>query len=77
MMETIHAFPKHPDFGRSRDAMRMHLEEFVLPICGRSVYDIMPSGLFVGSPTEERYRPIEGELTYRYFMPVTRISGKA
>jgi len=70
MMEMIEAFPQHPEAAKWREAMRMHLEEFVLPLCGRSVYGIMPSGLFFGSPTAERYRPLEGELTYRYFMPV-------
>lgn len=69
MMEMIEAFPKHPDAGKWREAMRMHLEEFVLPLCGRSVYRIMPSGLFLGSPTSEHYRSLGGELTYRYFMP--------
>ncbi|HYW48599.1 MAG TPA: glycoside hydrolase family 9 protein [Bryobacteraceae bacterium] len=69
MMELIEAFPKHPDAQKWREAMRMHLEEFVVPLCGRSVYRIMPSGLFFGSPTKEHYRPLEGELTYRYFMP--------
>ena len=75
MMEMIEAFPQHPDAGKWRDAMRMHLEEFVLPMCGRSVYGIMPSGLYIGSPTKEHYRPFAGELTYRYFMPVLGAGG--
>jgi hypothetical protein len=70
VMEMIEAFPKHPEAKKWREAMRMHLEEFVLPLCARSVYRIMPSGLFMGSPTEDNYRPLAGDLTYRYFMPV-------
>jgi hypothetical protein len=68
-MEIIEAFPKHPDQEKWRAAMRMHLEEFVLPLCARSVYGIMPSGLFMGTPTKDHYRPLAGDLTYRYFMP--------
>ncbi|HZD03976.1 MAG TPA: hypothetical protein VE173_03635, partial [Longimicrobiales bacterium] len=33
---------------------------------------IIPYGVFVGSPTSEHYRPLDGKLTYRYFMPVRK-----
>jgi hypothetical protein len=48
------------------------LEEYVLPMSARSPYRIVPYGLFMGSPTAEHYRPLAGELTYRYFMPVMK-----
>jgi hypothetical protein len=70
LMELIEALPRHPEAGKWREAMLIHLQDFVLPLCAHSVYGIMPSGLFFGSPTEEHYRPLAGELTYRYFMPV-------
>jgi hypothetical protein len=34
----------------------------------------MPLCLYNGSPTEEVYRPLAGELTYRYFMPTRQRS---
>ena len=40
----------------------------------RSAYGVMPLGVYPGSPTEETYRPLEGELTYRYFMPTRQRS---
>lgn len=67
-------FPKHPDAQRWRDAVRLHLDEYVLPMTSRSVYRIMPFGVFFGSPTKEHYRPLAGELTYRYFLPVRQRS---
>jgi hypothetical protein len=44
----------------------------VLPLAARSAYRIIPYGVYTGSPTPEYYRPLAGELTYRYFMPVRR-----
>jgi hypothetical protein len=38
----------------------------------RASSGIVPYGVFLGSPTPERYRPLEGNLTYRYFMPVRK-----
>jgi hypothetical protein len=55
--------------GRWREAVRQHLDECVLPLCARSTYRIIPSGLYFGSPTAELYRPLAGDLTYRYFKP--------
>jgi hypothetical protein len=72
LLELAAALPGHAQAGRWRDAVRLHLDEFVLPMCSRSVYRIMPFGLFVGSPTPELYRPLAGRLTYRYFMPVRK-----
>ena len=50
----------------------MHLEEYVTPMAAHSAYAIVPFGVFLGSPTAETYRPLAGELTYRYFMPVRK-----
>jgi hypothetical protein len=54
------------------DAVRMHLDEYATPMSERNPYHIIPSGLFVGRPSPETYRPVAGRLTYRYFMPVRR-----
>lgn len=72
LLEAAAALPEHGDAARWRDAVRLHLDEYVLPMTSRSPYRIMPYGLFFGSPTGERYRRLAGELTYRYFMPVRK-----
>ncbi len=69
MAET---FPSHRDARKWKDAVRLHLDEYVMPLVERSAYLLMPEGVFAGSPTPERYRPLAGELTYRFFMPVRR-----
>jgi hypothetical protein len=66
------AYPEAPDAPQWRDAVKLHLEEYVLPITNRSAYRIVPFSLFRGSPTGEFYRPLAGDLTYRYFMPVRK-----
>jgi hypothetical protein len=65
-------FGKHRDAQRWRDAVKLHLDEYVAPMCGHSPFEIAPYGVFAGSPTRETYRPLAGELTYRYFMPVRK-----
>ncbi len=72
LLETAEMFPKHADATRWRDAVRMYLDQYVLPMSGRSAFGIIPFGVFYGSPTPELYRPLAGELTYRYFMPVRK-----
>jgi len=72
LLELAGSQPKHPDAPKWRDAVRMHLEEYVLPMTAHSPYAIVPFGVFLGSPTPETYRPLAGELTYRYFMPVRK-----
>jgi hypothetical protein len=72
LLELAEAFPDHADAARWRDAVRLHIEEYVLPMTARSPFGIMPYGIFSGSPTKEYYRPLAGELTYRYFMPVMK-----
>jgi hypothetical protein len=72
LLEAADAFPDHPDARRWRDAVRLHIDEYLLPLIERSAYRIVPFGVFLGSPTPERYRPLAGDLTYRYFMPVRK-----
>ncbi|HEX8986120.1 MAG TPA: glycoside hydrolase family 9 protein [Bryobacteraceae bacterium] len=72
LLDLAAAFPQHSDAKRWRDAIKLHLEEYVLPMSARSPYRIVPFSLFKGSPTKEHYRPLAGELTYRYFMPVMK-----
>jgi hypothetical protein len=72
LLELAHALPQHPNAARWRDAVRLHLDEYVTPLTAHSAYAIVPFGVFLGSPTAETYRPLAGELTYRYFMPVRK-----
>src|SRR6185312_4568305 len=50
----------------------LYIERYVVPLCGRSAYGIVPFGLYHGSPSPERYRKLPGDFTYRYFMPVRK-----
>jgi hypothetical protein len=72
LLELARALPGHRDAARWRDAVRMHLDEYVLPMTAHSAYATMPFGVFLGSPTADTYRPLAGEFTYRYFMPVRK-----
>ena len=72
LLEAAKALPEHPDVPRWRDAVRLYLDEYVLPLTSRNAYRIVPFGIFNGSPSAEKYRPLAGNLTYRYFMPVAR-----
>jgi hypothetical protein len=60
----------HNDSHRWSSAVRLYLDGYVIPMVNRSAYRIMPFGVFKGNPPGERYRPLAGELTYRFFMPV-------
>ena len=72
LLELARALPEHPNAAHWRDAVRLHLDEYVLPLAAHSAYAIVPFGVFLGSPTAETYRPLAGDLTYRYFMPVRK-----
>jgi hypothetical protein len=72
LLELARAVPDHRDAARWRDAVRRHLDDYVLPVAAHSAYDIIPFGVFLGRPTPETYRPLAGDLTYRYFMPVRK-----
>jgi hypothetical protein len=74
LLELASAFPAHADAAKWRDAVRLYIDEYAAPMCARSAYGVMPLGLFLGSPTEEVYRPLAGDLTYRYFMPTRQRS---
>lgn len=74
MLELASAYPAHADAPRWRDSLRLYLDEYVVPMSARSAYGIVPLGVYVGTPTAETYRPLEGQLSYRYFMPTRRQS---
>ena len=69
LLELLAAFPGHADAARWREAVRLHLDACILPLSARSAYGIVPFGLYLGAPTGELYRPLTGQLTYRYFKP--------
>jgi hypothetical protein len=70
--QLISGLPEAREAAGWRDVLRMHLDEYVHPMTGRSSYGIVPYGVFEKSPTPETYRPLAGDLTYRYFMPTRK-----
>jgi hypothetical protein len=72
LLELCETFPDAEDRPKWKDAVNLHLDEYVLPMTGRNAYRILPLGLFLDSPTPETYRPLAGGLTYRYFHPVRK-----
>jgi hypothetical protein len=72
LLELCETLPDLPDRPKWKDAVNLHLDEYVLPMTNRNAYRILPLGLFLGSPTPETYRPLAGGLTYRYFHPVRK-----
>lgn len=72
LLELAAALPDHAQAKQWKDAVRLHLDDYVLPLTSRSPYRIMPFGLFHGSPSREKYRPLAGDLTYRYFLPARK-----
>lgn len=72
ILEAARSFPESPSAKRWRDAARLYIEGYVTPMCDRSGYGFMPFGMYPGSPTPERYRPLAGDFTYRFFMPVRK-----
>ncbi len=72
ILEAARAFPDSGSAKSWREAARRYIEAYVVPMCNRSAYGLMPFGIYHGSPTPEHYRPLSGNLTYRFFMPVRK-----
>ncbi len=72
LLNLYETFPTAADAPKWKAAVRRHLDEYVLPMSERNAFRLIPSGLYLGQPTPETYRPLAGELTYRYFMPVRK-----
>ncbi len=72
MLELHATFADAEDRDKWKDAVQLHADEYLLPMSERNAYGIIPLGMFLGSPTPETYRPLAGNLTYRYFHPVRK-----
>ena len=72
LLELTDTFPQAADQTKWKDAVALHIEEYLLPMTARNAYRIIPLGMYLGSPTPETYRPLSGNLTYRYFHPVRK-----
>jgi Glycosyl hydrolase family 9 len=83
LLELFETFPDAPERNKWLDAVKLHLDEYLIPMSGRNPYRIIPLGVFLGKrlehprgetdfepPTPENYRLVDGLLLYRYFMPV-------
>ena len=74
-LALLHLYDTFPDAaarGKWKDAVQLHIDEYLTPMAGRNAYRVIPLGLFLGSPTPEKYRPLAGGLTYRYFHPTRK-----
>ncbi len=72
ILEAARVLPDRPSARHWRDAARLYIDGYVTPLCDRSGYEFMPFGIYHGAPTEEHYRPLSGDFTYRFFMPVRK-----
>jgi len=72
LLELHATFPEAEDRSKWLDAIKVHADEYLLPMAARNAYGIIPLGVYLGSPTSEMYRPLAGRLTYRYFHPVRK-----
>jgi hypothetical protein len=72
LLKLTEAYPNVAEARDWRDAVKLHLDAYALPMAARSPYRIVPFGIFRGASSSELYRPLAGKLTYRYFMPVRR-----
>ena len=72
LLKLYETFPDAPDRSKWLDAVRLHADEYLVPMSSRNSYRIIPLGMFLGSPTPEKYRPLAGNLAYRYFHPVRK-----
>ncbi len=59
------------------NAARLYLDQYAVPMASRSDYGIVPFGLFLDAPSDEKYRPLSGRYSYRFFMPVKAKGGFA
>jgi hypothetical protein len=75
LVEMALAHPNDADAARWRDSVRLYLDEYVVPLCGRSVYGVMPVGVFLASDKDNVYRPLGDGLFYRYFGAVRNGEG--
>jgi hypothetical protein len=71
LLEFASTFPEQNESRHCIDAARMYVE-YVMPMTERNAYRVMPVGLYRGTLTPETYRPLAGDLTYRYFLPVRK-----
>lgn len=72
LLQAACAIPEHRQAKRWRHGVQLYVEGYALPMCSRTPYGVMPFGIYRGSPTPERYRTLEGDWTYRMFMPVRK-----
>ncbi len=74
-LALLHLYETFPDAeyrGKWKDAVQLHIDEYLVPMAAHNAYRIIPLGMFLGSPTPETYRPLAGGLTYRYFHPARK-----
>jgi hypothetical protein len=56
--------------GQARQALQLYFDSYILPLCALSPMEVLPYGIWLEPQTHDHYRPLEGPLTYRFFMPI-------
>ncbi len=64
LCDLAEAFPKHPQAGRWREAIKLHCQQYLGEIASRNAFGIVP---YVAQPSGCKTRKA-GDLGYRYFM---------
>ena len=54
LLELYDTFSDAEDRSKWKDAVQLHVDEYLLPMAERNAYRIIPLALFLGSPTPER-----------------------
>ncbi len=68
LARLLETYPEADDAGQWRDALRLYVEEYALPVSSRTPFGIVPYGLYVNPPVGgAQARPLAGGLSYRYF----------
>ena len=55
---------------RAQEALRLYFDACLMPLAALTPMRVLPYGLWLEPETHDRYRPLEGRLTYRFFYPV-------
>jgi len=75
LLKAAQALPSAPDAAAWKAAAQLYIDGYLVPMTSRSAYGIVPFGLYVsystGRPAGDTYRPLAGNLTYRFFLPAS------
>ena len=56
---------------RVRKAIGFYCDNYIIPLSAKSPFGVIPYGIYSNTSDEETFRPLDGELTFRFFAEVT------